>query len=115
MTAAATLGVIGVQARGFPSRSPSLQPAATRAEGDWKEHVCFLEAQDDLQGWSVDACTRAGSVGPKVFLWGDSYAAHYVPGFMALGNDLAVQLVQYTFAGCPPLLDYEFARATELP
>ena len=49
MTAAATLGVFGVQARGFPFRSPSLQPAATRSEGDWKEHVCFLEAQDDLQ------------------------------------------------------------------
>jgi peptidoglycan/LPS O-acetylase OafA/YrhL len=107
MTAVATLGVIGVQARGFPFRSPSLQSAATRAEGDWKEHVCFLEAQDDLRSWSVDACTRAGSVGPKAFLWGDSFAAHYVPGFIALGNDLAVQLVQYTSAGCPPLLDYE--------
>ena len=31
-------------------------------------------------------CTRAGSSGPKVFLWGDSFAAHYVPGFMALGK-----------------------------
>ena len=107
MAAVAILGVFGVQAGGFPFRSPSLPSAAKGSEGDWKQHVCFLDAGDDLRSWSVDACTRAGSSGPEVFLWGDSFAAHYVPGFMALGNDLAVQLVQYTFAGCPPLLDYE--------
>ena len=107
MTTMATLGVIGVQAGGFPFRSPSLQADASRSEGDWKQHICFLDSRDDLRNWSLDACTRAGSIGPKVLLWGDSFAAHYVPGFMALKNGLAVQVVQYTYAGCPPLLDYE--------
>ena len=105
MATVATLGVIGVQAGGFPFRSPSLQVAAVGSESEWKQHVCFLEAQDDLRSWSVDACTRAGLRGPKVFLWGDSFAAHYVPGFMSLGDDLAVRLIQYTYAGCPPLLE----------
>jgi peptidoglycan/LPS O-acetylase OafA/YrhL len=107
MAIMAAMGVIGVRAGGFPFRSPSLQVDSSRSEGDWKQHVCFLDATDDMHSWSLDACTRAGSLGPKVFLWGDSFAAHYVPGFIALGDHLAVQLVQYTYAGCPPLLDYE--------
>jgi peptidoglycan/LPS O-acetylase OafA/YrhL len=107
MATIATFGVIGVQAGGFPFRSPTLRAVASGSEGEWKQHICFLDGHDDLRGWSLDPCTRAGSSGPKVLLWGDSFAAQYVPGFIELGNDLAVQIVQYTFAGCPPLLDYE--------
>ncbi len=49
MATVATLGVIGVQAGGFPFQSPSLQADASRSEGDWKQHVCFLDAEDDLR------------------------------------------------------------------
>ncbi|TJV32885.1 MAG: acyltransferase, partial [Mesorhizobium sp.] len=46
-----------------------------------------------------------------VFLWGDSFAAHYVSGLGANINRLQANIVEYTYAGCPPILSYySYAR-----
>jgi hypothetical protein len=44
-------------------------------------------------------------------LWGDSFAAQYVPGLMQVAPGQAARLYQYTAAGCPPVLSYySYAR-----
>ena len=60
----------------------------------------------------------------KVLLWGDSFAAQYVPGIVANAEKIDATVIQYTGPGCPPVLSYmsygrplckEFnARALEL-
>jgi hypothetical protein len=42
---------------------------------------------------------------------GDSFAAHYVPGIQRNAGRIDADVVQYTFAGCPPILSYfSYAR-----
>jgi hypothetical protein len=44
-------------------------------------------------------------------LWGDSFAGHYVPGILANAAALHATIIQYTAAGCPPVLSYRsYAR-----
>jgi hypothetical protein len=45
-----------------------------------------------------------GGTGDTVLLWGDSFAAHYVPGLDTAR--LSGPLIQYTMQGCPPVLAY---------
>lgn len=44
--------------------------------------------------------------GGRILLWGDSHAAQYVPGLIDGQASLDRDVLQYTFAGCPPILAY---------
>ena len=39
-------------------------------------------------------------------LWGDSFAAHYAPGIVKNKDSINANVIQYTSAGCPPILSY---------
>ncbi|NEU11269.1 acyltransferase [Methylobacterium sp. BTF04] len=71
----------------------------------WMGGRCFLENQP-AAAWAGDACWRTTGAGGRALLWGDSFAAHYVPGLVANAKDLSHDVLQYTFAGCPPVLAY---------
>jgi len=101
------LGLAGVLTDGYPSRFPGVQPGALAAlerEG-WKGGRCFLE-NGRFADWAGPECRIGAGQPDTALLWGDSYAAHYVPGLVRNAPALSHAVLQYTFAGCPPLLSY---------
>jgi len=101
----ASAGIVGVSARGAPGRLalPATQPLMTDAR--WGKGRCFFEGGANPLDWREAACVRSRAAGRKILLWGDSFAAHYVPGIEANAGNIAGTIVQYTAAACIPLLD----------
>ncbi|WP_082478826.1 MULTISPECIES: acyltransferase family protein [unclassified Methylobacterium] len=107
LTVLAALGLAGTLAEGFPARFPDIRPGALAAleRAGWKGGRCFLENQR-VADWAGAECLLARDAPATALLWGDSYAAHYVPGLVRNAPTLSHAILQYTFAGCPPLLAY---------
>lgn len=90
---------------GAPPAGPAGTPLAGLEREGWRGGRCFLEDQDPA-AWAGEACRIATGTGRTALLWGDSFAAHYVPGLARHAGDLSHDILQYTAAGCPPLLDH---------
>jgi len=102
---AALTGIAGVMTRGAPGRLALPATQALMTDARWGKGRCFFEGGANPLVWQEAACTRVRAAGPKVLLWGDSFAAHYVPGIEADAGGIAGTIVQYTAAACTPLLD----------
>lgn len=106
------LGQVGKVYKGFPHRFTDFEQVKIPGNDYWNRGTCFLENNSDYKMWQQDKCqlTRHEN-GKKVLLWGDSFAAQYVPGIVANKSNIQYNLVQYTMAGCPPILSYySYAR-----
>lgn len=107
------LGLFGTWTGGARFLHPGFaQPAVAAAKGPdlWMTQRCFLENQD-ASAWAGDACVRTHGAAHNALLWGDSFAAQYIPGLIANQDRLSHNIVEYTFAGCPPILSYRsYAR-----
>ena len=101
----ALAGVVGVMTRGAPGRLALPATQALLTDARWGKGSCFFEGGANPLVWREAACTRSRAAGPKVLLWGDSFAAHYVPGIEANADSIAATIVQYSAAACIPLLD----------
>ena len=99
-------GLAGAAAGGWPARFPGYRPVAISGQEQWGGATCFNEDPSQPIAWRADRCTRTHVRGGRVLLWGDSHAAHYVPGLVAEQAALDRELLQYTFAGCPPIFAY---------
>jgi peptidoglycan/LPS O-acetylase OafA/YrhL len=109
IVAVAALGALGVATHGLPGRFPKLAVQTTHdPQGLWSEGTCFLSNNPDIGRWDEGRCTLTRG-GPKALLWGDSYAADYVPGIEAEAAMIPYTVIQYTAAGCPPILSYSSA------
>ncbi|MGP3696350.1 acyltransferase family protein [Rhodobacter sp. NSM] len=112
----ALVGVGLVQSGGLPARHPEWQVANGGATGgesgnSWHNGTCFFEQDWQFGNWDAEACQIVANEGKRVLLWGDSYAAHYVPGLQSQTASIPHRIWQYTQAGCPPVLSYySFAR-----
>ncbi len=109
----------GISSGGFPCRFPDYLAMRSQIEAvernepsrSWRKGSCFFEEGQAFSGWNADACKLIGGPGPATLQWGDSFAAHYVPGLMAHAAAVPGKLYQYTYAGCPPVLAYySYAR-----
>ncbi len=104
------VGLFGVVSDGAKSRFPEVVQEASVEQNIWRTGTCFL-LNHDFRVWTFAACARTPPQPTKVLLWGDSFAAHYSAGLLADGHTLSAQFVQYTAAGCPPILSYySYAR-----
>ncbi len=108
------IGAVGWATNGWPQRFPAQQAqpqSAAEAANQWRNGECFFEGDLDFSNWSAESCViNAGGETP-VLLWGDSFAAHYVPGIIATAAGGPTRIYQYTAAGCPPALSYySYAR-----
>jgi peptidoglycan/LPS O-acetylase OafA/YrhL len=101
---ACLLGLVGIAGRGFPARFPGFAEQQAADLELWKSGRCFLPGDVEELDWSARDCTRIATGPRKVMLWGDSYAAHYVPGIIANADALHATVLQYTASGCPPAL-----------
>ena len=111
MALAMMVGASGVWFHGAPWRFPDLPQQADSGGDLWKTGTCFLEGDPDFRQWDATACTRTNGSAQNALLWGDSFAAHYVPGILKNAGMISANVMQYTAAGCPPVLDYySYAR-----
>ena len=100
------LGLGGAATGGWPGRFPDYHRVAVAGQEQWGGPACFNEDPSRVIAWDAGRCTRVHGRGGRVLLWGDSNAAHYVPGLVARARLLDRDVLQYTFAGCPPILGY---------
>lgn len=100
------IGLAVIAANGFPQRQPGFVEQKIAGLEDWGGNSCFHQNATTLESWDPVHCQRTtGSTG-NVLLWGDSFAAHYLPGLLTNAAQLDKNIFQYTFAGCPPILSY---------
>ena len=90
---------------GAAPAGPAGTPLAGLEREGWRGGRCFLEDQDPA-AWAGEACRIRAGTGRTALLWGDSFAAHYVPGLARNAGTLSHDVLQYTAAGCPPLFDH---------
>jgi peptidoglycan/LPS O-acetylase OafA/YrhL len=107
------IGLVGVWTGGVRLLHPAFaHPMEAEGQGPdlWLTQRCFLENQDP-SAWAGDVCIRTKGASGNALLWGDSFAAQYIPGLLANQDKLTRNIVEYTFAGCPPVLSYRsYAR-----
>lgn len=103
-------GAAGAIGNGFPQRFPDYAQQRIPV-GDWRNGTCFNEGSSQIENWNIADCTRTRGFTTTVLLWGDSFAAHYVSGLDANIDHIQANIVEYTYAGCPPILSYfSYAR-----
>jgi peptidoglycan/LPS O-acetylase OafA/YrhL len=100
-----TVGSVGIHEKGFPSRFPDYYQQEATGGDELKFGRCFLSGQP-IDNWDASLCTLNTGHKDNLLLWGDSFAAHYAPGILRSRDILGVNVIQYTSAGCPPLLSY---------
>jgi len=107
----AILAVGGIKAQGFPSRFPDYSRVSVKGAEDWGGEHCFNTDPTRKIDWRADRCTRIKGDHGRILLWGDSFAAQYLPGILRDHARINADVLQYTFAGCPPILTYHsYAR-----
>lgn len=111
MAVIAAIGAVGVAAKGFPARFPDFTEVQIAGHKEWRPGRCFLLGDPDHRRWKSEACTLTSGGPHRMLLWGDSFAAQYVPGIVANADRIDATVYQYTGAGCPPILSYKsYAR-----
>ena len=102
---AGILGSLVIAINHVPSRfPPRLQAVADWSEDNvdaWRIPQCYL-ALNATNEFSSE-CTPIKRPGvPLVLLWGDSHAADLYSGLAAIQSKKAIDIAQWTVAGCPP-------------
>lgn len=111
MAAVAAVAGVGIAARGFPARYPGYVHRQVAGNEEWGGSQCFNLDPTKPLSWNQAACTRIRGSRGRILLWGDSFAAQYLPGILRDRERIDANVLQYTFAGCPPILSYNsFAR-----
>ena len=104
-TAAAGWAGAGINTRLFADR-PGYDrvPDIHAAEQAWRVGTCLLRDSQSWTDWDAQACTLGKGEGEATLLFGDSFAAHYVPGLQASGHTERLRIMEYAMQGCPPAL-----------
>jgi len=111
-TAAVTAVILVVAAsgtltNGLPGRFPDFQVAGIPSARKIADQRCLLESNVKPEAWKAEDCVLAPGHGDgTVILWGDSFAGHYAPGIRAFADKIPFRVVQYTAAGCRPVLSF---------
>lgn len=112
LTVSATVLCLGIAFHanhGYPERvsKEQLEVLAYRnydSNEIYRYGKCLLKTDQPVAEFSSECDATAGSASEKLFLWGDSFAAHLYPG---LKDRLRVSLEQYSSV-CPPLVGIKF-------
>lgn len=92
---------------GYSAEMPSLVRQVLEFSFDYKKAYrhgqCFHERTEIDKHFETCTNTPVNPDAPRVFLWGDSHAAHLYPGLSAVLGD-RVALSQITTSECAPLL-----------
>jgi len=108
--AVATFAGTAMATNGLPSRVPGFELVAAPGESEYDaggQDTCFLDTNQTFADWGGDRCYVTRGRGPKVLLWGDSFAAHYVPGLKHQAEHLQADILQYNLSACPPVFSFD--------
>jgi peptidoglycan/LPS O-acetylase OafA/YrhL len=75
----------------------------------FREGRCFLKPEQSLADYDQAACFDIDPRRENVLLWGDSQAAHLLPGLSAWSARKDLHLLQATASICPPLFGVAIA------
>ena len=101
-----------IHQKGLPNRFADYSGLLAYEEYDFESHYlshrCFLHPEDMAQANPFDACPRSnGNAGAKkILLWGDSAAAHLIPGFVDRFGSTH-DLIFRTSSGCGAFIGYD--------
>jgi peptidoglycan/LPS O-acetylase OafA/YrhL len=87
---------------GFPRRFTRMLDFG--APEPWKP-LCLLNNSQSANVWVGQRCLVNNIAEPVVLLWGDSFAAHYFPAFLARRDALQFNVLLYSLESCAPLLE----------
>ena len=105
------IGTFVTMLKGVPQRFPDFAEVPIPGIEDWGGDHCFNQDPAKPTPWDPELCTRIHGKNGRILLWGDSFAAHYLPGILRDSARIDADVLQYTFAGCPPVLAYySYAR-----
>ncbi len=97
---------------GFANRFPPIvrQLASYQYPGyevDYRVTTCFLKPDQGAKDFSP-GCVDAGFAGSEanLLLWGDSHAAHLLPGLRVASEARGFAIAQFNSAGCPPIIGF---------
>lgn len=113
----AVAGRVTKKANGFPNRFPdniktfANFPYAYSHAKSYRLGVCFIDAKKQGKVHFSEQCLEpTKSKLKKIFLWGDSHAAHLYPGLHHFENQERFSVIQITAGGCPPIFATEIAK-----
>jgi peptidoglycan/LPS O-acetylase OafA/YrhL len=105
------IGLFAGWTGGLPQRFPDFVESRIAGVEDWGGDHCFNQNGSNPTPWDPQLCTRIHGKNGRILLWGDSFAAHYLPGVLRDADRINADVLQYNFAGCPPILSYfSYAR-----
>ena len=97
------IGCFGQVTGGWQSRHRGYAKPDIRGVEDYNWVDCVLLGDQPSSAWRGDACVLDRGGSHTVLLWGDSFAAHYVPGLKHT-DWMGAAFVQYNQSGCPPVI-----------
>jgi len=104
MLAAASFGVLAAVFPHSIARQGDYVDQHIRGREDYRDRSCFMGQDQTYADWSRQSpCLIDRRASHTALIWGDSFAAHYVPG-LAASAAAPVNLLQYTAYSCPPVL-----------
>jgi peptidoglycan/LPS O-acetylase OafA/YrhL len=110
MAAALAVGAFAHATQGWPQRHDGYAPPAIAGLERMNVATCFLKEDQPASAWpGADSCRQGNTHAPTIFVWGDSFAAHLIPGLSDVWGD-RIQTVQFTTSGCPPIVGKEIAN-----
>jgi peptidoglycan/LPS O-acetylase OafA/YrhL len=108
--ATATFAGTAMATGGLPFRMPGFELVDTGGQRNYdagRDGNCFLGDGQTHRDWGGEKCFVSRGQGPTVLLWGDSFAAHYVPGLMQHRAELRADILEYTLSACPPVFGFD--------
>ena len=109
------IGTSAILLKGIPQRFPEFAEQNIEGVLDWGGNHCFNQNSSNPAPWDPQLCTRVRGKNGRILVWGDSFAAHYFPGILRDEARIDADVLQYTFAGCPPILSYFHMRVSAAP
>jgi hypothetical protein len=102
IVALVSLASASIIQNGFPGRFTKMLDFG--APEPWKP-LCLLNNSQTASVWVGQRCLVNNIAEPVVLLWGDSFAAHYYPAFLARRDALQFNVLLYSLEACAPLLE----------
>jgi peptidoglycan/LPS O-acetylase OafA/YrhL len=107
----AGLSLATILAGGFSGRLPAGAQALLAYRYDrvagYREGACFLRREQPASALA-DECLPTRK--PVALIWGDSHAAHFLPGLKPALEAKGYAVAQITASGCPPIRGFEAPR-----
>jgi len=106
MTMSVAVGYAIDSSQGWPARFGDKLVSLNCDLDTYNLGTCFLKEDQYYSEWKGKECFLQSEHASNTLLWGDSFAAHYVPGIKDSLSLLDSNILQYTAGGCAPAFEY---------